>query len=135
MAQRVFLIGNLVTQLDEDGQEYKALQLEDGSILTKKQQHFAEMAEVGEVPGRGKVFDWLDTTERSEALKSNSSLAGKQYEDLPPEISEYVLEVNVPALDEEGNPTIKREKVAKAKADGLDTDKMEKIKPHEWQVK
>ena len=133
MAQRVFLIGSLVTQLDEDGNTYKALQLEDGQVLTKKQQHSAEMAQVGEVPGRGKVFDWLDTESRAEAMKGNASLAGKAYEDLTPEISEYILEVNVHKKDEEGNDIVVRKKVADARAEGLDVDKAEKIKPHEWQ--
>jgi len=135
-AQRVFLVGELRTEIPEDGVERKALVLEDGTILTKTKQHSAEMAEVGEIPGRGKAFDWLDTPERVKALedKKNASLLGKAYDKIPAEVADYILEVNVPGPpDEFGQPTRIREKVAKAKADGVDVDKLEKVKPHEWQ--
>lgn len=133
-AQRVFLVGELVNEINEDGQTYKALKLTDGSILTKKQQHGAEMSPVGNIPGKGKAFDWLDTKARADALKNNASFLGMTYEDLAPGDAEYILEVNVPGPpDEWGKPTVIRKKVADAKAEGIDTSTMEKIKPHEWQ--
>ena len=132
MAQRIFICGELVKELAEDGVVHEALKLADGTILSKRQQHPAEMAKVGTIPGKGDCFDWLDTTERAEKLKGNAALLGNRYEDLSADDAEYILEVNVPAKDELGNTILVRKKVAEAKSEGVDTDKAEKIKPHEW---
>lgn len=122
----VILYGTVVTNLEEDGSTTTALQLSDGTVLPKQSQHPANMAKLGEVLGKGRVWQWIDTPERAAVIRSEHATAylGKSIDDLPAEAQEYVLEVEVDGA---------RMKVAEARAKGVDVDALEKIKPHEWQ--
>jgi len=133
-AEDVFLYGSLVDSLQEDGTTRQELQLADGTTLPKVQQHQASMVNIGEVPGKGKVWWWLDTEARAKELRDKHAAAyiGAKLTDIPAGDSDYVLEVEVATTDKDGKGTVVRMKVAEAKAKGVDVAKLAKKPPHKW---
>ena len=124
--------GAPVDTLNEDGSTVEGVQLEDGLVLTK---HEAHMKAVGEHAGK-KVWHWLAKGAHLEALKQRPDYLGSQYEDLPAEVADQVMEVEIPAeiQDPSGGVVLstRRVKVAEAKALGLDLTGKEIHEPHEW---
>ena len=116
----VLFIGAPVVTLNEDGSTIEGVLLDGGLVLTK---HKAHRDPVGEHRGK-KIYRWVARGAHLKALKQHPDYLGSRYEDLPPQVADQVMEVDIPAeiQDPSGGIVLgtRRVKVAEARALGLD---------------
>lgn len=133
MPKEAIFYGELRPTLKHDGTAGQEMQLDDGTLLPQGSQHPPQMVKVGEHAGKS-VYHWLDDDARVDQLRSRPSYLAATLDELPADVAEQVLEVEVATEDEEGNPVTVRMKVAEAKAKGLDVGNLKAEKPHKWAV-
>lgn len=133
MPKEAIFYGELRPTLNPDGTTGQEMQLDDGTILPQGSQHPPGMVKVGEHGGKS-VYHWFDDDPRVALLRGHAAYLAASMDELPAEVAEQVMEVEVAGEDDDGNPITRRVKLAEARAQGLDLGKLKTKKPHKWSV-